>query len=1851
MKRQLFLLVLLITLFMPKINAQEEGPKFAVPDFSMPQTVIENARANLAACDRQPATTGTARLRAVLELCAAQASIDPDSLFAQPAFVAAQAATPGLDEASQAMLLTLQAKILNDIYTRRMWVYNQVSAPDKPLPDDVAKWSGRQFGIVTDSLINKALDLAAQKLTDIQTFEPCLDYGPGVLKYTPTVADFISMQGINYLDDFNFVLPETKNQVKKLCDNALAATKAPSAPFFFWSVKKDELTQSKKNALLDLYNKYSTVEDARYVLMVLCRRQFTNSYEVEIDSEIQSNEKQRHELRDKRIAMLETSLRDFPTWPQNAVLQNALNELTQKRLTLKAENRVMPGKPFTVDITSYRVNDATIQLYKLPKEDSSYKNGTLVSTLKYKSNTTDGSGQVQFTPPTPGQYAVVGKLKDGTWSSDAIIVVRAEALDALTIRGTLNNATVAVDFETGAPAAGIPVTLHKHTYRRNGKSTTKPLGSTNNDGILLFDAPTYSYGYSNYLSYKYKGYVYDFQRSLNVSKANISDSRQTSTLIFTDRPLYHPGDSINWAVAIANNNDGAKTVAANKAITVKIYDPNRQLSGTADVTTDALGRADGSFATKKGGLTGQWTIEVLIDGKPDYRSAVMVSDFKLPTFYAEITSIERGVPAAGAVTVSGKATTFSGMPVIGAKVDLTVSEAQRWFRFRPSREIGTLNAVTDAQGMFSIVIPAEMLAESDQPDFMLSATVTSTDASTASAEKAFTTGKPYTLAVEGIGSMHEGGKPLTFTPKALDADDKPMPIAVDWQLVTMLKGGKTGQSIAQGKATCGQQVSTDVDALNAGSYAVVITPADTALANASRPTEFTLYNIARNEIPTEAERLFVPVNEYTIADDGTVRVLVGVNTDMAYVYEAVRNDSIIASVKMHRLRRGFHYLKIAVPSQTTSASVQLLSTAKGKLAQKDITLKRPEPKKAEIIAESFRDRLTPGAGERWRFRIVDGKASPMAGAAMIATMYNQALEKLVENNWDLGFSFFKPLFRMNVEHLWSGKNSDDATSRIKWLRVKDLEWPIFKFTNGIADDMLYNMVGSAAGGARPRYAKAMTSAANVEMDSELVEPEEVIEGKAEAQIAFAYGSKNSESEQVINMESYDYRIGEVLQAFWMPRLTADNQGNVDIVFNVPNANGTWAFYATAWDKKAQCAFDMDECIANKPLMVQPNLPRFLRAGDKATILATVFNNSDKTVSADVTTEIFDIATGTVIDRNTTTIELAPNGSGMASTTLTAPFDSNAIGYRVIAANGSYSDGEQSAIAVLSSSQTVIESTEFYLNPSDSKPFTFTVKPAKNATLTLQYCQNPVWTVVKAMRGISAKASTTSTGIVGSLFSALAAKGVISSNPDVAAAVKQWIDNPSEEALTSMLAKNENLKKLVLDQTPWVQAAASQSQRMSTLAEFLDPEKTRAAIDAAVKALAELQNSDGGFAWGKWNNRSSVWCTEGVLTTLGIANSLNLLEKDNKKLNDILQPAYDYLQKEALKPDMPAYDTDLTLINALLPKLSTSKRAQQIIDRTIEMIETSWKKHNCTDKAYDIVILKANNRPAAENVFASLRQFAAERKGMGICFPSVNDIRSYATIIQAYSMMGAPKDEIDRLRQWIIVRAQATDDLGAYNPDYVIASLMFSGSDWTSVPVEQYVSINGRPLTIDKMESATGYFAQRIDASGSKVTVTVQPNGVTPSYGSVVSVAQRPMADIKAQPGRDLQIDKRVLVQRDKQWVETNDFALGERVRLQLTITAKRTLEYVTIDDERPATFEPVDQLPGYVYDGSLAMYRENLDASTRLFVGYMPKGTYHLTYDMTAAVAGTFMSGIATLQSQYAPELTAHSSSAVIEVK
>ena len=1854
MKAYILSFLLIMTVF---FNLSGATPKFATPDFAYPQKVIASAQKNLDA--------GLDPLRCLLEITTAERAINPDTIFTLPSLVNGYVAKAKTD-ADRAMLTAFEAELYASIYQDNMWRYNRVDAPLLPLPDDISKWSTAQFAYKLNELYTEALRLAKADNKPLADYKNDVEYGKETLDYIPDIYSFILYRKVENLSSGFGSAIYDRAKLRAACSEAASMYAAGSSEAVYWQCREIRYSDDNRHfsKFINLYKSTLGKPGAPYALTeALCYYFVTEEPEEENNV---SDEKKQIAKRDSMIALLKQAIAKYPTFYQKAIFENKLAAFTNPTMSYSTINMAYPGSEIEIKVSYSFAKSVGFGLYKLApgaKRYSAQKTASMLPCIAKKTVTTtgtDGETTIKLQITEPGNYALVPILNGKVQTNADVEEILCTPFLPVNINGCTTNAVFTADYMSGAPLADVGV-----TYRKEGrKVTTLNLGKTDKHGMLAYTAPEPTSYWGDYLQFSYNNLVYKFDERIRANKYTKREDKEPrySVSILTDRNLYHPGDSISWAVAVAVREPGKEpAVAPGIKLTVELLNANSKKVGSQEITADALGRAYGVFATEKGTLTGNYRIQVKDAPNTLGSSFVMVSDFKLPTFEAEFTSVERDVPTPGAVRLTGKARTYSGMPLVGAKVEVTIEGIERWRWFTPGGdEVSSVDTTTDAAGVFTIDIPAEDLDMTDGNDekytfFQAKAIVTSLTAEVSECTKNFTIGKPYVLAALVLNSVSDTSKPLSVRFQALNADRENKPITIDWQLLD-----DKDKAVLSGSAKGGESKQIDVSSLDAGTYTLSLAPADAALADTvADAAEIILYNIKRNQVPAN-ETMFVPEWHTTPIINNKAEVYVGTAKKEIYVYAAMQLGDELITFEPRKLGKGFDRFKFEVPANYDEAKVSLFTIYEGVVSDTQITLTRPKEEAPKIVAESFRDRLVPGTSETWRLRLIDGNGKGIPDAAVVATMYNKALDQLRDGTFATSFSFYQNKARMSLDYAIRRYISDSNSLELTRSNVPDYTWPVYMFWDGRS---YYNSLRIR--GARPM----MNSLAKAEMVEEEASSDNLALDEV---VTTAYGSSakqaltgavagieteveeaeaSGDGAQAQQPEKFEYRLSEVLQAFWKPALVTDADGNVDIVFTVPNANTTWQFKAAAWTADLKTAKMVAEAVANKPVMVQPNLPRFMRQGDTATILATVFNNSADTATVATTVELFDVATGKTVETREFSNVIAPDASAVVAMPVTAGVDASAIGYRVRAVAGAFADGEQAAIPVLSAASTVVESTEFYLNPDDKEPFTLTVKASKDASVTLQYCQNPVWTVVKAMRGIAGRNESTSTGLVGRLFSALAARHILKENPSIAAAIRQWSENPSEEALVSMLEKNEDLKRLMLDQTPWVQAAANNSQRMAALADLLDPAKTDAAINATTTALAKLQNADGGFQWGGWSKESSEWTTRTVLTTLGIANSLNMLSDADAAITKMLQPAYTYVEKEAVKPNRAKSDSELALIATFFPTVKKSVAGDRLIRNTVGAVARSWRTDGTVGKAYDVLILAGNGRRnEAANVLASIREFGVVKPGMGLCFPSVNDIRGYATIIQAYAAMKAPATEIDAMRQWVIVQAQANDDLGAYNPDYVIAAVLMTGSNWTYVPVSQNVTVNGKSLAIGKVESATGYFAQRLEGSG-KFKITVTPNGVTPSYGSVVTIDRRPMASVEARPGRDLSIDKRVLVERDGEWVETNDFALGERVRVQLTLVARRNLEYVSIDDERPACFEPVEQLPGYVWGGGLGFYRENLDASTRLFIGYLPQGTYHLTYDMTASLSGTFISGIATLQSQYAPELTAHSGAARIEVK
>lgn len=1800
---------------------------FAEPDFAYPQTVSRDAEAALARAVTLGADSASlVRLRALEELAVAKTKVDPDSVYAIPDIISDYADCPNNTNAGRALLLALKASTLTNIYTSNRWDIDRVDAPLQPVPENIKLWSRDQYRLSTFALYDSALALAPD--TPLSAYAPALSDNEVAMAYIPTVSAFVRSLAVANARVF-----DDAPRVAALTEAGLRATAATSPEHIYWLYASTQGNAAKR---LAAYRQNENLEAARLLLDGL------GDVEEEAEDGGDDDDALVSTSGLRTIAMLKQSLEAFPNWVGNVNLRNRLASMTHPRCRVSVPTLAAPGQNLKLNVQYAFANTVTLRVYRVPdnfryETAEELESMPLYTSMEVSVSGKTGSSPLELTLAETGCYVFAAAV-DGNAGHSSVAFTTVTPVLPFTLSCGGNNYAVTTNIHTGAPVGGVSVDRRVRNFR-SGTSRDYRLGKTDGKGLLNFSVPSEARSTQS-LIFGIDGHNFDFEGNFGVNGYEQGRPQKIrAAILMTDRALYHPGDSVRFAVVAYNREDTRGAVLAGKKLAVNFYDANGDSIDICEGRTDDLGRLVGSFKVPTGRLMGDYSLRVEYDDDNLCYSTITVSDFKLPTIHITDLSTARDEPSAGAVTLRGRLLTYSGVAVAGARIEAKISRARRWWNFfAPEEPLGTVEATTDAEGYYTIVASPELLdvSEDVSRNFSAAITATSLNAETAQATLNFTVGKPLVLVGQFPATFNastSGGKAKIM---AFNAAGEPQSVPVSWSLCKA-----DGQTVYTGSATTGADFGLDLGAVPAGHYTVKAVTESAELADSTSLCELAVYNTATNDVPSSECPYFIPTGAVSRQKD-KVKVLVGVNKPSATIYIAVKNGKKLLSIKPFTFRRGFHTAAMEVAETETDLKVEAVAVYNFNTYHDNYTVPQDAEPSLAITAESFRDRLVPGDRETWRLHI--GKESvPAAGAGMIATMFNGALEALEPYGTPAPVGFRAPYVYLRVNSLsvrsiLLSSSLPAHTENGYW----SFEVPQWKYMASIPYAMYNGMLMA------PRMYKSRAMATADYADS--MEMEEAVELTGGVNDAGAVPEESAPQSQPAPQPDVQYRDGNVLQAFFMPHLMADADGNVDIEFTVPNANATWALRAFGWTGNMESASYAGEAIASKPVMVQPNLPRYLRQGDTARLGATVFNNTDSTATVTTTVEIFNTSTGAVLSTQTFVDCIAAGASVIVNVEAGAPTDVPSIGYRVKAVSGRYGDGEQNAIPVLPSAGTVVESTEFYLNPTQ-EPLVLDIPVADGTSYTLQYVSNPIWTVVKALRGISANGGTTSTAIVGRLFSTLAAGRIAAQCPGVAEAYRQWAEAPGDSALTSMLARNAELKTLLLEQTPWTQTATSQSDRMAELGRIFDRSAVAASQQRNTEALANLAGANGGIAWGSWANEPSEWATRNVLTTLGLANSMEMLS-GNQEIIDIARKAYNYLQAQVTRPNRPETDPEFALISSFFPSFERTPEAEALLSRSVAKLATDWRRLDTVEKAYAVLILKANGKNnVASRIIASLSQYGVVRSGQGMCFPSVDDVRGYATIIQAFAAMGASRATIDAMRQWITVQAQATDDLGAYNPDYIIASVMLTGSDWTTAPLAFGLKVDGRELESSALERATGYTVERLTPSGTTLRIDVRPNGATPSYGSVTSVGRRTMATVEARAGRDVAIGKRFLVSRGGQWVATDSFALGERVRVQLIVEAGRDLEYVAITDSRAATLEPVDQLPGFVYDGSLGFYRENGDAETRLFLNWLPAGTYHITYDMTANNCGRFASGIATLQSQYAPELTAHSGGTTLTVK
>lgn len=1895
------------------------------PDFAMPQTVAKNAEKLLKKARQNG--DGENTIRAAVQMTLALLKRDRDSLN-----VAVGRIDDIINEepnpSTKAVLHLMAAKVYNDVYNSDRWKYDSRELPDEPLPQRIEEWGKQHFRKAIISHIDEALSgkesLAKE---DIRNYLKAITIRDNMVPFYPSLYDFVAFQSIQLLESFS-----EKNILfawRWLCEwRAYAnlqfnATDPIAARILRVYQSLDEVNHNNTPAfIIDELERIKFIEKRIYSGDTddtdgtddsdLIEKMAQADPDINPDAYADREIKLYYDLFEKykdsdyateillrihhifKLPYLQSFAKAHSHYFRIDALNAIIDENFNKSMSISCRDIVLPGDTLAVKVTVKNINEYAFSLYRVTKyddineavlADSRYyynkndKNDKLPRLVKTWNFTCEGTAPFSkevahiITINEPGIYVLIPHVeRNHKFDSDRFSgeIIRCTSL--LLGYDTDNNemSGYVVDPKSGKPLEKVTLTKRHFNYRND---TPEVLGTKLSDKDGRFST-LHLTEKSTQINASLGNDIYS--EGIGVSSRRQADNKEKVSIdINTDLSIYHPGDSVHYSVVAYSSVDGDATPLRNEKITVRLFDVNHSEKGKTVVMTDNWGRAEGAFLLPTDGLTGNFSIRGYFSGLKNYSGlkSFVMSDYKLPTYYVETEKVLMDTPTKGSVTVKGRAMTYSGFPVAEADVlaDLEVAPLWSWYS-RRYVSFRTDSLKTDAEGRFSIEYPAEMLKDSPIPNgyFRAKLTVTSTAGETREGGATFTRGKALRLNVSASSTIN-ASNPLSVNALLKENGEKEIDATVAYEI----RRRDNNAVLLSGTFPTGT-VDLDLSAFDSGHYTItfkVVEYPDVAADYHS----LLLYRHSDKAAP-DNRLLWVEKSSLNADAKRKATIWFATSLPMSFVYATVSDDKGVVKREVMKVGAGFHEYPITLTAAKSRYSVQFTTTGNYDSEQESVDVYTADyfDDNITISTETFRDKITPGAEETWTFTVKD-KTGKGKASAVILDMYSKSLEQLCRHNISVS-SPYRPRFYLTCDI--NKSSSADASARIsapdKKYKIPEFRIPEI-FTYGeysfyyLLPELYYSSVkyrNSALGGAGAvvREERVMAMAA----EPMLAKSAEVSDTASEDESEIKAMGKGSDKGEAANDDNFEYRDAETPLAFFRPMLNTDPNGNLSFSFTAPNQNTTWLLHAKAFTPEMKTAGLTKEILSNKPIMVKPNPPRFLRQGDKAEIRATVVNNSEEEHKVTTIIEVFDPMTGKVLNMNKKESSLAVGGSDIASIVIDAPFDATAIGYRVKSLTDNYADGEQSLIPVLSSVTPVIESTTFYLAPDSTYYTTDLPKMPADSRVTMQFCENPAWYCVTALPGIRKDVDRTASSSAAAIFSAAIADGILRTNPNIATVIKQWKESDrSDSTLVSMLEKNQDLKIVLLNSTPWVMDARSQTERMQRLCLLLDRNEIDAVYNAGISRLAKLQRHGGGWAWIDECPNASYWTTINALALFGRLKELNFLPND-KRLNDMIGNAVKYIDAEVARMyrDYPKsifvdYIIARDHYRDIVKLPSINKKAY---NRTISHIAANWRKDDIPNKAIDAIILNNNNHSTtAREILASLREYSASNVKYGMWWPSVDELNGWSIAkisaasiaLDAFHAIEPNCKEIDQIRQWLILQREAKDWGTSATTADIVASILTSGTNWIAPSNSTYsITVGNGEINPDRTEVGTGYFRRNINdliIPGVENRLSIQRHANHPSWGSVICQFRAEMSEVKAVGSDAADVEKRFFVEKatpeGRKWVETTDIKVGDRVKINLRIITSRDMDYVAIIDDRAACFEPVEQLPKPIYKEGIYFYRENRDAATNIYVTHLPKGTYLLEYEMFVNNSGTFSSGIATLQCQQAPQLTAHSAGAILK--
>ena len=1824
-----------------------------VPNFNYPQTVIKDANKSLNKALKKGNHADV--IKYLIQSTIAEAQISSDNIPGILQKIDSVAALE-TDSAAIATMHYLKAVVYSSYFSNNAYAISQRKPTDGTRAADMSEWCKDDFiTAITESLTQSLSYSNALWNTPIDEYVETDKLSAAIY---PTMLDMVTYRGIDLLDQViayrgTSARSNATKRAKQLEHDALQMLidrhSGNAAPYIAASLERisNGKPQEIRETSRSLYEEYKNDEFCYPAL---------ETYLNLIDDDKQ------------RYSLLNEYLQQFPGSPFAPDARNYIARLSQKQVQLHYSSTFTSADTVTVKVESRNVNSCRILVYRVP--DNANVNSKLVanrSSLQLVAETiATMEGETPFADttvvtmkPLPyGRYIVVPDY-DGILAAPANIYPQEFRVSDISLFHTKSSNGVkvfAVNTVTGEPIEGVYI----NRVTRNDIAQTSRIAAnrTNADGYALI-----KHGDSRLQERVAPAKGNDrYGMPAYVSEFNLYEPEPANIEVLTDLGVYHPGDTVRFVAICYNIDRNGKRIESNLPVTATLYDTNYDELASDSLATDEFGRVSGAFVIPTDRMNGRFNITIDSHNASGIAN-FPVSEYKAPTFTVLFDGDQHSYAQGTDITLTGRAEYFTGIPVAGAQVaiDLGYQSWNWWYRFigSNSTHIDQFTTTTDSNGQFTITIPDSLLHSDDLPQrvqFSIEAAITDAAGETQSASKLFWLGNTRTIEMTGGNYTFEVSNGSTRLPINVRSSN-----AADTLLTCNY--ALTGKATANGQFTSTKPV-IDFSSLPSGQYDLKVT-IDGDTATQPLETEIIIYRQTDN-VPPIASPLWIPDGQLSISDSNEASMLIGNSCDTAHIYCIAASAKGIVKESWLKYGKGMHRFTIDIPQAEDEYIDITFITINNKVAYTwnhrfESVMHRDT---LRIMPIAFRDNLTPGMPETWTFKLVNQDGQLRHGA-LICDMYDKALDMIAAHEWNFAPTYRQGmLFGYNTPYIFPIGIYTNISP--KYEKTTGAQLPDLDFYGRNYAGRIYIM-GAAS-------SRLMATKAAPQLDAGGITTNEVF-AMAEEEVA-----STDELQQVVVVENHadggdtaldnvQLRTANVQNALWRPSLMTDDEGNVSVTFQSPLFNTTWLFKAIAYTHDLHTASIVREVVTRKPIMVRASLPRFVRNGDVATLSSMLMNATDSAQSCTAVVELFDIATGDIFMSQQFSATLEAKGSTALDIQWTVPADISLVGYRVKAATAEFGDGEQHLLPILPSASPVIETSPFYLYDNMIYELSTDDKEQLGGRIVLEFCNNPVWYCVTALPSIMQDDYTTASGLAHSIYAIAVAQGIANGNPQIQPAIDQWLANESDSTLVSNLAKNGDLKIGTLLASPWLNEAERQTARMQSIGMLFDSTAVSAEMQEIITKLRELQMGDGGWTWFRYSGcTSSQYVTMQVLQLIGEVQHLGFMT-DNIDINAMTAKAVAYLDFYATEDYSRLKDkSDLSsfygyaYVRSLFPGIDFTGNAQNVFKATLKCMKSRWDAATgLSDKAWCAMTLFRNGeKKTASKIMESVLQYAIPSHN-GLYWDNFKNgsdrnagrVAVTATLLQAFGEICASDTEtIDSIRQWLLLQKQSTDWGNSSLAADAVYAILSTGSQWLDTQADPDITLNGKPMEYDPTDMLTGYFRKSIEPADGKLDLHIdRRNAASPAWGAVYFQYSAKMDGIKAAKIDDLSIEKQLCRFDGDQLDSKASLAVGDKVIVKLVIKNARDLQFVTINDERAACCEPTDQLSGYRFADGLGYYLEIKDSATKLFFNYLPKGTHVITYEMTITSTGSYNMGIATIQSQYAPQITAHSSGSTTTVK